>query len=416
MLHNFIISIVFIVLVTSCNLPVQTSDPVPSRKPLAVATNTPKIDPMEEIVNEVNRSAAPTASILPPPTLTAQPTEASEGKPVYISADDARIRYNGRFDFSDPQHPIYDWSGITIEAAFSGSSLSIVLKDGFNFYNVTVDGHSEILQTIPEETTYIVAQDLPDEPHVIRLTKRTEAYVGAGVFSGLILEAGHDLLEKPAHAERYIEFVGDSITTGYGNEGDSPTCWFTAGTQNVAQSFAGQTADHFNADYSIVALSGLGVVRNLRSAEASSPETAVDFLDRSLAMNHVLTWDQQNRFPDAVVVNLGTNDFSSLPFPEVEPFVEGYVELLQQIRLRYPQAPVFALAGPLMLEPAPEVIRTAVERMSLMGNSQNVHFVLIEDTLDKSAVDFGCDWHPNVHGHRKIAEQLVPVMADVLDW
>lgn len=371
---------------------------------------------MEETVNELEPITAPTVSILPPPALTAVPTAVPKGNPVFIAADDARIRYIGRFDFNDPQHPFFDWSGVSIEAAFSGPSLSILLKDGFNLYNVTIDGRSEILRTIPEETTYLVAQDLPDEPHVVRLTKRSEAYVGAGIFSGFVLEAGHDLLEKPASVGRHIEFVGDSITTGYGNEGDSPQCWFTADTQNVAQSFAAQTADHFNAEYSIVALSGLGVVRNMRSTEASSPETAVDFLDRTVAMNPVLTWDPQNGTVDTVVVNLGTNDFSSLPFPEAEIFVEAYVDLLQQIRLRYPQAPIFALAGPLMLGPAHAAISTAVERMRLEVGDENVHFVPIEDTLDESKADFGCDWHPNVQGHKKIAEQLVPVMADVLGW
>ncbi len=371
---------------------------------------------MEETAKDLGPFNAPTVSILSPPTLTSVPTVVSNGTPVFITAEDSRIRYTGRFDFSDPQHPFFDWSGVTIEAAFSGPSLSILLKDGHNLYNVTIDGQSEILQTIPEETTYLVAQGLPDEPHIVQLTKRTEAYVGAGVFSGFILEAGYDLLEKPASAGRHIEFVGDSITTGYGNEGDSPQCWFTADTQNVAQAFAAQTADHFNADYSIVALSGLGVVHNLRSAEASSSETAIDFLDRTVAMNPVLTWDSQNETPDTVVVNLGTNDFSSLPFPEVEIFVEAYVDLLQRIRLRYPQAPIFALAGPLMLGPAHDAISTAVERMQLEGADDNVHFVAIEDTLEKSDADFGCDWHPNIQGHKKIADQLVPVMTDVLGW
>jgi lysophospholipase L1-like esterase len=370
---------------------------------------------MEEPAGKPEPTNAPTASIQPPATLTIVPTIVGRGNPVFISAEDERIRYGGRFDFSDPQHVYFDWSGIMIEAAFSGPLLQILLKDGTNLYNVTIDGRSKILKTNPEKTSYLVAQDLPDGPHVVRLTKRTEAFVGAGVFSGFILEAGHDLLEKPASAGRLIEFIGDSITTGYGNEGDSPQCWFTADTQNVAKAFAAQTANHFNAEYSIVALSGLGVVRNLRSSEASSPETAIDFLDRTIAMNPVDSWDPQHINPDAVIVNLGTNDFSSLPFPEVEIFVEAYVDLLQRIRLRYPQVPIFALAGPLMLGPAPYAIRTSAERMRLDGDD-NVHFVLIEDTLDESEGDFGCDWHPNVQGHKKIAKQLVLAMADVLGW
>ncbi len=407
---------VFLILITSCRSPNPASEAVLNAAASPQAASGAIESSKKEASIEPKPTAAVTASIQPPPTLTSVPTAAPTGHPVFITADDYRIRYTGRFDFTDPQHPFFDWSGVTIEAAFSGPSLTILLEDGRNLYNVNIDGQSKILQTFPEESSYLVAEELPDEPHRIRLTKRTEAYVGAGIFSGLILEAGHDLLEKPPATGRHIEFVGDSITTGYGNEGDSPQCWFTADTQNVAHAYAAQTADYFDADYTVVALSGLGVVRNLRSAETSSAETAIDFLDRAVAMNSDLKWDSQNGSPDAVIVNLGTNDFSSLPFPETEVFVIAYVELLQRIRQRYPQAPIFSLAGPLMLGPAPDAIRTAVERMQTASNDENVYFVLIEDTLDESEIDFGCDWHPNVQGHKKITEQLVPAMADVLGW
>jgi lysophospholipase L1-like esterase len=240
--------------------------------------------------------------------------------------------------------------------------------------------------------------------------------VGGGSFAGFIVEAGHDLLVKPGAAERQIEFVGDSITTGYGNEGESPICWFTADTQNVANGYAALTADAFNADYSIVALSGLGVVRNLRAAESSSAVTAIDFVDRTLAMNPVLTWDPERTIPDAVVVNLGTNDFSSIPFPEAEEFAEAYISLLRRIRDRYPEATIFALSGPLMLDPAPAAIRSAVERMRLENNDEKVIYVPIENNLDETGADLGCDGHPNVQGHKKIADQLIPIMADILGW
>ncbi len=405
-----------LVLITSCQPPGVKTDAFP------VLSVTPQANRgvNESQPSEVSIESVPTASatsvIDTPPTLTAVPTIAHSRDPVIIAADDSRIQYTGRFDFSDPLRPYFDWSGVSIKAAFSGPSLSILLADENNFYNVTIDGRSQILQTSPDMNRYLIAEALADGPHLVELTKRTEAYVGSGVFSGFVLAAGHDLLQKPDSAGRHIEFIGDSITTGYGNEGDSPQCWFTPATQNIAGTFAAQTAAHFGADYSIVALSGLGVVRNLRSSTTDSTETAIDFLNRSVAMNSAAIWEELDQQPDAVVVNLGTNDFSSLPFPERAAFEDAYVELLQAIRLRNPAAPIFSLAGPLMLGPAPNAILTAVESMRLANKDENVHFLLIEDTLEESAVDFGCDWHPNVNGHRKITAQLVPVMADVLGW
>jgi hypothetical protein len=42
--------------------------------------------------------------------------------------------------------------------------------------------------------------------------------------------------------------------------------------------------------------------------------------------------------------------------------------------------------------------------------------VKIENNLEPSAEDFGCDFHPNVNGHRKISAQLSPVIASRLGW
>ena len=304
---------------------------------------------------------------------------------------------------------------MAIEFAFYGTSLTLFLEDGHNLYNVTVDGHTETLETELGQESYVVANDLQPGRHHFRLVKRTEAYVGAAVFKGGRITG--ELLEPAAQEQpRSLEFIGDSITTGYGNEGESPECWFTPQTQNAALSYAALTADALQADYALVALSGLGVIRNLRAEEAASPETAIDFVERTLGLNPFITWPAGERVPDAVIINLGTNDYSSLPFPEEEAFIDAYLDLLERLRDRYPQASLFAVAGPLMSQPAPRVIETAVDRFRRASGDEDVYFQLVVDDLERSAKDFGCDWHPNENGHRKIAAQLIPPIAERLGW
>ena len=94
----------------------------------------------------------------------------------------------------------------------------------------------------------------------------------------------------------------------------------------------------------------------LRADSAVSTETAIDFVDRALGLNPFVTWPAERQTPDAVVINLGTNDFSSDPFPEEEKFITAYVDLLGAVRARYPEAVIFAVSGPLMLGPAHRVI------------------------------------------------------------
>ena len=69
-----------------------------------------------------------------------------------------------------------------------------------------------------------------------------------------------------------------------------------------------------------------------------------------------------------------------------------------------------------MVGPAEDTIRSVVSQMNEVLNDDRVHFVLIENTLELTAVDFGCDWHPNESGQAKIAAQLAPAMARVLGW
>lgn len=347
---------------------------------------------------------------------TAVPTTVPSGEAVTIDASDPRLKIVGRHRFNDQGEMMFDWSAVTIAAAFSGPSITLLLEDGGNLYDVSIDDQTTILATDPEQSSYTLAEDLPPGPHLLRLTKRTEAYVGAATFSGFILAGGYDLLSRPKSKERKIEFIGDSITAGYGIEGDSPTCWFTPGTENVAKTYAALTADHFEAEYSVVALSGIGVLRNLRESDSSSSPTAIDYLHRSLAMDAVPNWNSANWAADAVVINLGTNDFSSMPQPEVEAFVPAYVDLLIEVRQEYPAAHLFALSGPLMFGHAAVAIETAVQRMQQETEDRRVDYVQIDNTLDAAGADFGCDWHPNVEGHKKIAAQLIPAIAAEMGW
>ncbi len=376
----------------------------------------------EEIPQGTDTSPAPNsepATNEPPPSPSPLPTVTASqvvtAESTSFTAYDDRVRIIGRFDAANPQKLAFDWSAVAIEFTFSGTSLTIYLEDGRNSYNVSVDEQQQILKTEPGQEAYLIADDLPPGEHTVRIAKRTEAYVGAAVFKGGQIEGGA-LGQLSPPPQRSLEFIGDSITTGYGNEGESPDCWFTPDSQNAEKTYAAMIGNELDAQVALIALSGLGVVRNLREESAVSPETAVAFIDRALGLNPSIAWPPEQGTPDAVVINLGTNDYSSVPFPEDEAFIEAYVSLLRAVRARYAKTPIFAVAGPLMLEPAPRVIESSVERFRADAGDELVTYVLIEDNLERSGEDFGCDWHPNVNGHQKIAAQLAPIVAEQLGW
>jgi lysophospholipase L1-like esterase len=334
----------------------------------------------------------------------------------HISAADPRIRYTGRIDFSDPTRPAFDWPAVTIEAAFRGPFLGVLLQDGLNSYNIEIDGKLTVLHTRPDQTRYIVAEGLPGGTHEVRIQKRTETFYGTPQFLGFELAPGQDLATLPPPPERRIEFIGDSITAGYGSEGTSPTCTFSKETENAGLTYAAMTGKAFEAAYTVIAISGLGVVRNYNTADKMSAGTMLSYYEMTTTDPGALEWDFTRWVPDAVVINLGTNDFSTTPHPEGEVFLQGYTELIIKVRNRYPNAHIFAVAGPIMAEPAGPTIRSVVTQMREVLHDDRVHLVAIENTLELSAADYGCDWHPNASGHRKIAEQLIPRIREELSW
>lgn len=53
----------------------------------------------------------------------------------------------------------------------------------------------------------------------------------------------------------------------------------------------------------------------------------------------------------AVIINLGTNDFSTQPNPDKAVFIEAYVALIARIQKSHPHAQIFAVCGPMIGQP-----------------------------------------------------------------
>ena len=77
-----------------------------------------------------------------------------------IDADNPNIQYVGRFDRSNPKKAIFDWPGVYIRAKFEGTSCSIRLIDGNNYYDITIDNQSPQVLKTNADTVYHAAVSL----------------------------------------------------------------------------------------------------------------------------------------------------------------------------------------------------------------------------------------------------------------
>lgn len=338
-------------------------------------------------------------------------------KEKLISVNDPAIRYVGRFDFSKPQEVSYDWSGVYFQFCIKSKDCAIRMSDsGHNYYNVFIDDQAPKVFDVKSDTTIVLASGLNKQIHRIQIYKRTEGNQGIGVFKGIMLSENGELVPWKDIPTRKIEFIGNSITCGYGTEGLAKTERWRPATENNYKSYAPIMARAFNADYHIVAHSGLGVVRNYGYKEKVSPSAMPDRFNRVYDQKEQPLWDFSLWKPDVVVINLGTNDFSTRPFPDKDVFKAGYVKLINEVKKQYGELPVFCVVGPMIDEPCYSYVKEMVEDFRTTYQQKNVYFVGIPNYLMVQDKDLGSDYHPSYAGQRKMAAHVVPVISSVLGW
>ncbi len=353
---------------------------------------------------------------------------------VEVAANHPQIGYVGRVDCTRPLAPVFAYPGVSIRARFQGDSLDIRLKDSgedgpqtTNYYNVIVDGGiPRVIQTSPRQELYPVARNLDQSEHTVEIWKRVEASpggvlnAGRAEFRGLRLRKGAKLLPLAARTRR-IEFVGDSITCGYGNELalDEPShAHYTTKNSNGYMAWGAIAARELDADYVAVAYSGRGMYRNYRGA----PEPRMPDLYLRIVPDDATSpkWNIASYSPHVVVINLGTNDFSPGGVNR-HAFRKAYDSFLVSLRGYYPAASLLVAIGPMLSDTYPpgENAWTNVRAdLKQIVASRRAHGDANIDTLffDPQSPPFGEDWHPTVATHKAMAAQLVTHIKQLKGW
>ncbi len=327
------------------------------------------------------------------------------------SAGTPEVAFLGRVDRGEPDVVKFAWSGSGILFRFSGTDASVTLDDNAGFFTVLVDGQlGPTLATSKGASSYPVASGLAAGDHEVRLYRRTEALFGETRFLGVDLGGG-TLLAPPPPAARRIEIIGDSITCGYGNEGPDQFCNFSAGTENHYLTYGSIAARNLGADLVTVAWSGKGIIYNYGDDKT---DPLPSLYDRTLPSNAGSVWNFSWQ-PDAVVINLGTNDFSTDGDPSEGEFVGAYTAFLGHLREKYPSAFILALVPTLLsgndLATAESYVNKAVTARNGSGDKKVEAYSMMVQSEG-----WGCDYHPSLKTHANMAASLTTVLKDRMGW
>lgn len=341
-----------------------------------------------------------------------------------ISADNAKIQYTGRFDFANPKQPKFAWTGSQITFTFEGTFCNLLMnnfsegndktgKPNANYFNVLINNKLvSVLKVENGKNVYELAKDLPKGKYTVHIFKRTEASVGICEFIGFQIDKNGKAMDSPQKPKRKVEFIGDSITCGYGNEGDRKECPFTPETENGMMSYAAIMAQSVGAEYVTTCYSGRGLIQNY---DKSKKGTMPELYDLVYPQPNAPQWKFGSEMPHAVFINLGTNDFAH-EIPDSTSFVLSYNLLINKIIANYPKASVFCLAGSMMggekLNTIKNYLRQVVSYQHKKGNIK-VHFF---EMSSQGKLGYGCDWHPNIAQNQQNAKELTAFVKEKMKW
>ena len=350
-------------------------------------------------------------------------------KGTVIKPSNPDIVYTGRISFTNPDRPAWNYPGVQIMAAFEGTSLRMLAKPRSGYFMAQIDQAEPFKVAFRGERDSVVtlATALPEGHHLVRLMYVIEGYEFFPEFWGFVLDEGRQLVKAPLLPSRKIEFIGNSITCGYGNEGLKKEEGFDYATENHYYSYASITARNLQAQHWVVARSGIGAYRNYDGPKTGNPDSnmPVQYEYTGYAWKPELRkeptflqekWDFNRYQPDVVCINLGTNDLST-PNYDLSLLKQGYQKLLKMVRQHNPKAKIVFLTGSMLyhqeLQLAKQLLDEVTAEAQKAGDKEVYRFDMAPINGNKY---YGNDWHPNIYQDEKMANELTPYLRQLMNW
>ena len=243
--------------------------------------------------------------------------------------------------------------------------------------------------TKAEKTEFVIAKNLQKGVHTISIYKQDEASDGNFKIKSISLNG--KILPAISQKSKYIEFVGDSITAGHGNlvnggDADAPLY------KDATRGWAYLTAQNLNADWSVVATSGITTVAMLKQYLYSDSSGKIKY--------------SFERKPDVIVVGLGTNDIWTRGNKTDDEIQECFRLFLNEIRNNNPKSKIIWIYG-MMTSSANRLIEESINKMG--GKANGCYTLQLPQDLS------GGKKHPGISVQHQYADIVSECINNVLN-
>ena len=358
-------------------------------------------------------------------------TEQAVDEGVYYASSD-NVKQLGRTYYDDNNTLWCALSGSGIEFEYTGTKAEITIIgdssvsagnfDGNPRVAIYVDGERVIDDMLNKsERTYTVAENNTSKTSTIKVIKLSEAANSTFGISNIKIDTDESITPTPSK-DMLIEFIGDSITCGYGVDDEVKENHFSTKTEDITKTYAFKTAEALNADYSMVSFSGYGIIsgysgdgKKVESQQLPKyySKTGHSYGNMNGKQISSIEWDFSKREPNIIVINLGTNDDTYCKDEEKKnEFSTAYIDFLKQVREKNPNAKIICTLG-IMGGNLYPYIELAVSTYTSESGDTNVTSMLFAS--QNMADGIAADWHPSDKTHTIASEKLVNELIS-LGW
>ena len=289
---------------------------------------------------------------------------------------------------------------------------------------VFVNG-SRVVDAMMDEARkeFVIVDGGQVQEYHVEIVKLSETAMSTVGIREIAVDA-EDGIHPAAEKAHFIEIVGDSITCGYGVDDEVAEHSFVTGTEDVTRAYAYRTAKALDVDYSLVSISGYGIISGYVDAgQPPKPEQTIPQYYEKLGFSYgrylgrtpsEIPWDFR-RQPELVVINLGTNDDSyTQDFPDrQEAYRAAYVDFLRQVRRRNPGAKILCVLG-IMGDRLYPMVEKAVSDYRNETGDADIDSMKFDVQLETDG--YVANWHPTAVTHGKAAEKLTRKIRELMGW
>ena len=285
--------------------------------------------------------------------------------------------------------------------------------NGHAFWSLAINGEYKGKKRVEGNLITELKIAVTKHDTLIELYKATEASTGNLVFSGLKAKGLDDAPKKP---ELKIEFIGNSITSGFGNDNIEFPCgegaWFDS--HNAYYSYATIAANRLKADFVLSSISGWGMYRNWNVTSPTVPDV---YDNLYLNTDTTKTYTAKDFNPELISINLGTNDLSDgddkherLPF-SINDFVGAYIDFVEHLIDTRNNPKIAILDSPMISGEKEEILHRSLDSVASYFETKGKKIYIFDF---KPIPETGCGAHPSIKEDKMMADQIVPFYEKIL--